>query len=114
MAWLRARRVGAVFIASKVSRFRRFRLSSGRGSIVKVLDAAARCPGARLPRQLLLELAMEVRGTLVERKNLARSWLPWLAVSGRVGGCTQPCRRSFWNPVASPFGLATFYRRISR
>ena len=53
MAWLRARRVGAVFIASKVSRFRRFRLSSGRGSIVKVLDAAARCPGARLPRQLL-------------------------------------------------------------
>ena len=115
MAYLRARRVGAVSIASEVSRFRRLGLSSsGRGYIVKVLDAAARCPGARLPRQLLLELAMEVRGTLIERKSLTRSWLPWLAVSGRVGGCTQPCRRSFWNPVASPFGLATFYRRISR
>ena len=77
MAWLRARRVGAVSIASEGSCFRRFRLSSsGRGSIVKVLDAVARCPGARLPRPLLFEHAMEVRGYLVERKNLAYSWLP--------------------------------------
>ena len=74
MAWLRARRVGAVSSASEVSCFRRFgRSSFGRGPIVKVLDAAARCRGARLARPLLFEQAMEVRGNLVERKNLTTS-----------------------------------------
>ena len=86
MAWLRARRVGAVSIASEVSRFRRLGLSSsGRGYIVKVLDAVARCPGVRLPRPLLFEQGWKSVAIWLSAKiSLAAGCLGWQSAGGLV------------------------------